>query len=63
MLIAFVVFARIAFLSLFFVNIGYAKDSVSVGVVNVTFLMENAPQAEVASSNFNSGCHWVISLG
>ena len=29
----------------------YAEDTVSVGVVNVTFLMENAPQAEVASSN------------
>jgi len=29
----------------------YAEDAVSVGVVNVTFLMENAPQAEVASSN------------
>lgn len=27
-----------------------AKDTVSVGVVNVTFLMENAPQSEIASN-------------
>jgi len=32
----------------------FAKDSVSVGVVNVTFLMENAPQSEVASNSLKS---------
>jgi len=47
--IAFVVLARIFFVSLLFVNISYAEDTISVGVVNVTFLMENAPQAEAAS--------------
>jgi len=52
MFIAFVVLVRMAFLSsLFVVSTTYAEDPVSVGVVNVTFLMENAPQAEVASSN------------
>jgi len=47
--IAFVVSIEIIFISLF--SAVYAEDAVSVGVVNVTFLMENAPQAEVASSN------------
>jgi outer membrane protein len=47
--IAFIVLARILFVSLLFVNISYAEDIISVGVVNVTFLMENAPQAEAAS--------------
>ena len=51
MFIAFVVLVKIAFLSSLFVSTTYAEDSVSVGVVNVTFLMENAPQAEVASNN------------
>lgn len=31
-----------------------AADSVSVGVVNVTFLMENAPQSELASVKLKS---------
>ncbi|MCF6190379.1 MAG: OmpH family outer membrane protein [Cocleimonas sp.] len=48
-LIAFSVFINMLFISLF--SVAYAEDAVSVGVVNVTFLMENAPQAEVASSN------------
>jgi len=47
--IAFVIFIEILFISFF--SAAYAEDAVSVGVVNVTFLMENAPQAEVASSN------------
>ncbi len=38
------------FIGLLSVNIAYAEEAISVGVVNVTFLMENAPQAEVASS-------------
>jgi len=53
--IAFVVCARLFFTNLFLmgllsINIAYAEEAISVGVVNVTFLMENAPQAEVASS-------------
>jgi outer membrane protein len=31
-----------------------AKEAVSVGVVNVTFLMENAPQSEVASTQLKA---------
>lgn len=31
-----------------------AADSVSVGVVNVTFLMENSPQSQIASDNLKS---------
>ena len=31
-----------------------AAESVSVGVVNVTFLMENSPQSEIASDNLKS---------
>ncbi len=31
-----------------------ANDSVSVGVVNVTFLMENSPQSEIASDKLKS---------
>jgi outer membrane protein len=54
-LIAFVVFFRLLFVSLLLVNTTvYAEDAVSVGVVNVTFLMENAPQAEVASSQLKA---------
>ncbi len=48
-LVAFVISIEIFFISL--CSVAYAEDAVSVGVVNVTFLMENAPQAEVASSN------------
>jgi Skp family chaperone for outer membrane proteins len=32
----------------------FAKDSISVAVVNVTFLMESAPQSEVASNRLKS---------
>ena len=32
----------------------YSKEMASVGVVNVTFLMENAPQAEVASNQLKN---------
>ncbi|MEE9325947.1 MAG: OmpH family outer membrane protein [Cocleimonas sp.] len=32
----------------------FAKDPISVAVVNVTFLMENAPQSEVASNRLKS---------
>ncbi len=52
--IAFVVFIRLFLISVLSVNVSYAEDSISVGVVNVTFLMENAPQAEVASSNLKT---------
>lgn len=43
--IAFVVFVAL----LFVYNTTYAKDAISVGVVNVPYLMEHAPQAELAS--------------
>ncbi|KAG1658068.1 Lipid-A-disaccharide synthase [Nymphon striatum] len=43
--IAFAVFAQ-----LFISTHLYAKELVSVGVVNVTYLMEKAPQSEVASA-------------
>ena len=57
--IAFVVLARLfiaqfVFVGLFLVNVAYAEEAISVGVVNVTFLMENAPQAEVASSQLKA---------
>ena len=48
-LITFVISIEMIFFSFF--SAAYAEDVVSVGVVNVTFLMENAPQAEVASRN------------
>jgi len=38
------------FLQLGIVNNLFADGSVSVGVVNVSFLMENAPQSEIASN-------------
>ncbi len=51
---AFVLFIKRLFISLFlpalFTTTLLAKEPVSVGVVNVTFIMENAPQAEVAST-------------
>ncbi len=51
---AFMLLAKLIFssliLSLFVINSVVAKDPVSVGVVNVTFIMENAPQADVAST-------------
>ena len=39
--------------SLLFLSV-QAEGSVSVGVVNVTFLMENAPQSEIASVSLKS---------
>jgi len=47
--IAFIFFVQ----GLLFVNI-YAKEPVSVGVVNVTYLMEKAPQSEAASTKLKS---------
>ncbi len=52
--IGFVVLVRLFIIGLLSVNISYADEFVSVGVVNVTFLMENAPQAEVASSQLKA---------
>ncbi len=52
--IGFVVLVRLIIIGVLSVNITYAKEAVSVGVVNVTFLMENAPQAEVASSQLKA---------
>jgi len=57
--IAFVVLARFlvaqfVFVGLLSFNVAYAEEAISVGVVNVTFLMENAPQAEVASSQLKA---------
>jgi len=49
MLVALIISIEMLFISFF--SVAYAENAVSVGVVNVTFLMENAPQAEVASSN------------
>lgn len=37
------------FLQLTFTSQAYARDAVTVGVVNVTYLMEAAPQSEIAS--------------
>ena len=48
-LIAFVFFVQ-----LFISNYLFAKEFVSVGVVNVTYLMEKAPQSEVASAQLKS---------
>ncbi|MGK0270902.1 MAG: outer membrane protein [Cocleimonas sp.] len=48
----FIVFAF--FLQSLFISNINAADSVSVGVVNVTFLMENAPQSEIASVKLKS---------
>lgn len=47
--IAFVISVQILFSSVFS-NVAFAEDPVSVAVVNVTFLMENAPQSEAASN-------------
>jgi outer membrane protein len=52
--IGFVVLARFVIIGLLSVNISYAEEPISVGIVNVTFLMENAPQAEVASSQLKA---------
>ena len=57
--IAFVVFVRLfiaqfIFIGLLSVNVAYAEEIISVGVVNVTFLMENAPQAEAASGQLKA---------
>lgn len=51
---AFFVFVRLFLLGLLSVNISYSEEAISVGVVNVTFLMENAPQAEAASSQLKA---------
>lgn len=48
-LIAFIAFAPIAFF-VFPPTSVIAQESTSVGVVNVTFLMENAPQSDLASN-------------
>jgi outer membrane protein len=50
--IAFFVFTLLSLTNIF--SPAFAKDSVSVGVVNVTFLMENAPQSEVASTQLKA---------
>lgn len=42
------------FLQTIFITSLSAKESVSVGVVNVTFLMENSPQSEIASENLKT---------
>ncbi len=49
---AFIAFAFFA--QLFISNYLSAKELVSVGVVNVTYLMEKAPQSEVASTQLKS---------
>jgi len=52
---AFVVFALLSSLNAHAIdNPPNKSDPVLVGVVNVTFLMENAPQAEVASNKLKS---------
>jgi outer membrane protein len=48
--IAFVVSALCVFSALFAPVLAHADDAISVGVVRVTFLMEKAPQAELASA-------------
>ena len=48
-LIAFVIFIQG-----FLISNLYAKEPVSVGVVNVTYLMEKAPQSEAASTKLKS---------
>jgi outer membrane protein len=50
----YVFIAFIVCLQLFFGSSLSAKEAVSVGVVNVTFLMENAPQSEIASAQLKS---------
>jgi outer membrane protein len=47
--VGFVVLMKILFVGFLSVSISYAEEAISVAVVNVTFLMENAPQAEAAS--------------
>ncbi len=49
---AFIAF--VFFVQLFISNYSFAKEFVSVGVVNVTYLMEKAPQSEVASALLKS---------
>ena len=55
---AFVLFVKIflinSLFSMLFSGVVYGKEMASVGVVNVTFLMENAPQAEVASTKLKN---------
>ncbi len=46
--------AFVFFVQLFISNYLFAKEFVSVGVVNVTYLMEKAPQSEVASAQLKS---------
>ncbi len=50
----FIAFVVLAFVGLFSANAIYAEEKISVAVVNITFLMENAPQAEVASSQLKT---------
>ncbi len=49
-----ILIAVVFFMQAFFNVILSAKESISVGVVNVTYLMENAPQSEVASKQLKS---------
>ncbi len=56
-LFAFLFFAKAVLLIttvLSFSSVLQAKEPVSVGVVNVTFLMENAPQAAIASAQLKN---------
>lgn len=48
--IAFLVFAQLVFVNITFAEDKVEEKAVSVAVVNVTFLMENAPQSELASN-------------
>ncbi len=49
---AFIAF--VFFMQIFIGNSLFAKEFVSVGVVNVTYLMEKAPQSEMASARLKS---------
>lgn len=49
---AFIAF--VFFIQGFLISNLYAKEPVSVGVVNVTYLMEKAPQSEAASTKLKS---------
>lgn len=50
LLIYCLILAKAIFISLIFSSFIHAQDLTSVAVVNVTFLMENAPQSEAASN-------------
>lgn len=49
-LISFCLFINVLLISLLSNSALYAQNATSVAVVNVTFLMENAPQSEAASN-------------